>query len=350
MGRIASRAHVPAWKLTKDAELVCVVDRDANAAREGAERAGISRWSTDLESVLSARDIDAVDLCTPMEIHAEQAIAALGAGKHVLVEKPAAATQAEAAQMVRAATRAGRILMVAENWCYAPATLKARELVDAGVIGTPFLLHARHESDLVMQWVMKGDAPGDPQSTDVLSRIAGFDGGYFFGTGVHSITVARNLVGEFSEVGAFLKAGEPPFEYRERAESFRHPYDYELVIAAKFTSGAIGTLLFTGRSYRARPGVREFRVFGTHGTLDFDVFSGRVEWTANDDQVTTMRLRVDGPLGFAEEMSHFVSCIRRNESPQTSMADALATLKVVDATYESAATGRIVRISSEAPP
>lgn len=119
-GRIA-HSHAAAIRALPDAgKLVAVVDPDATRAEEFAARHGVSRSHTDLAAALQDAAVTAVVLCTPNALHAEQAIAALDAGRHVLVEKPMAENTADAERMAAAARRAQRVLAIGQSLRHTP--------------------------------------------------------------------------------------------------------------------------------------------------------------------------------------------------------------------------------------
>ncbi len=108
-----SQAHAQAYRdLAPAVRLVAVADIDESKAREAATQWGVERVFADYRELLALDAVDAVSICTATCAHSAPAIAALDAGKHVLVEKPMAATTAEARQMVDAADRSGKMLMV----------------------------------------------------------------------------------------------------------------------------------------------------------------------------------------------------------------------------------------------
>ena len=124
---------------------------DANRARAEALVAALgaagaaTRVGTDFRAALADPDVDAVDICLPHDLHAPVTIAAAGFGKHILVEKPLAATLDEADAMIAAADRAGVVLMVAEHVRFDAVLLKVRDLLQAGVIGRPALVQLTRE-------------------------------------------------------------------------------------------------------------------------------------------------------------------------------------------------------------
>lgn len=327
-GAIAQEAHLPAWRARPDAELTWLIDSRTETAEAAAERWGIPRWGTDYRAALVSDEVDTVDVCTPAFVHAEVTIAALRAGKHVLVEKPVAPTLEEAEAMGCAATESGRVLMVAENWLFASATRRVQALLADGVLGDPFLLYALHESGLRLEPDARADQ-GD------RARL-----GYLFAAGIHSLNLARALMGEFAQLSAYATPARP-------APDFQLPNETDMVIAARFEPGGIGSFHFTGRSRHVGPRRLGFRLFGTEGTVEFDVLAGYVKWAAKGAQTCIQDARPS--LGYAEEIDHFVACVRSGIEPRTSIADQMKTLRVVYAAYESAMSGRPVTLAREAP-
>src|SRR3954471_2955321 len=158
-------AHSQAWRtapyffsLPLRPELAVVVGRDADRAAEAAGRLGWAESSTDWREVVARDDIDLVDICTPGDTHAEIAIAALEAGKHVLCEKPLANTVAEAEAMTETAEKAranGVLAMVGFTYRRVPAIALARQLVAEGKIGD--IRHVR--AQYLQDWIADPEAP-----------------------------------------------------------------------------------------------------------------------------------------------------------------------------------------------
>jgi predicted dehydrogenase len=116
-------------------ELAAICDLDLDRARRLADQGGNARAETSLDAVLADDDIDAVAIATPAATHHRIAMAAMTAGKHVLVEKPLADSVERGMEMVRAATDRGLVLMADHTYCYTPAVLKMRELIQEGALG-----------------------------------------------------------------------------------------------------------------------------------------------------------------------------------------------------------------------
>ncbi|WP_172382711.1 Gfo/Idh/MocA family protein [Streptomyces sp. MNP-20] len=190
-------AHSQGWRtvgrvfdLPVEARLAAVCGRDGAAVRAAADRLGWAAAETDWRALIARDDVDLVDVCTPGDSHAEIAIAALEAGKHVLCEKPLANTVEEAEAMVAAAERArarGQMAMVGFNYRRVPALALAREMVAAGRLGT--LRHVR--LTYLQDWLVD---PGFPLTWRLRRDRAG--SGALGDLGAHIVDLAQYLTGE----------------------------------------------------------------------------------------------------------------------------------------------------------
>src|SRR5579871_5746525 len=132
-GSIATYRHAPEYAASPDVELVAFVDRVPERAEKLAKKydaKALSKW----EDALELKGVDAVSVCVPNALHAPITIAALKAGKHTLCEKPMATSNKEAQEMIAAAQKAGKFLMIGHNQRLAPLHVKAKELLTAGAI------------------------------------------------------------------------------------------------------------------------------------------------------------------------------------------------------------------------
>lgn len=139
--------------------LTCVCDSDAAALAKGKAESGAETAASRLEDVLNDRHVDAVALFTPAPLHAEQSVAALRAGKHVLSAVPAAVTEKGCRDVVVAAKESGRVYMMAENWPYEPSVLKAQALFASGKLGTLFYGEAEYLHHTESLWFTPDGRP-----------------------------------------------------------------------------------------------------------------------------------------------------------------------------------------------
>ena len=173
-----------------------VVDVTDGAAEEARRRFGFDEASSDWRAVVARPDIDVVDICTPNNVHAEIAIAAAKAGKHIICEKPLARTVEEARAMTAAAKAAGIIHMVAFNYRRTPAVALAKKYIDEGRIGRILNFRGTYLQD----W--SADENG-PLSWRFQKKIAG--SGTVGDIGTHVVDLAHYLVGPIAEVIAMTK-------------------------------------------------------------------------------------------------------------------------------------------------
>lgn len=306
-GNIAEVAHLPALHANPDVELRWLVDTNERVASERAARWGVQAWAADYRRALADPAVDAVDICAPAGLHAQLAVEALAADKHVLLEKPLALSVEDALRVRAAARDSARTFMVAENWYFSTAVRRAEQLLRAGAVGEPCLLKTSHESGF---WI----PPADPD--------AGI--GHVTSAGTHTLSAARRLLGELSSVYAVSSqqtAASGPIR------------ELDTAVAAEFRPGLVGSFTFTGHSRHLGERRLLFTIFGDAGRLDFDVWSGEVALaTATGEVVERSR---HPSMGYAEEIAHFVACIRTGDAPIPGADDQVRTVATIDAIYRS---------------
>lgn len=172
---------------------VTLVDSNPQAAEAGRERFGFQKWATDWHDIVDDPDIQVVDICTPNNAHAEIAIAAAHAGKHILCEKPLALTSEQAKKMYLAAKEAGVTTMVAFNYRRTPAIQLAKRYIDEGAIGKILDFRGTYLQD----WSAD---PSSPLSWRFQKSVCG--SGALGDIATHVVDIARFLVGEFDSVNA----------------------------------------------------------------------------------------------------------------------------------------------------
>ncbi len=276
----------------------------------------------------------------PHDLHAVVVVAAAQAGKHVLVEKPLAATLAEADEMIAAAAQAGVTLMVAENVRFNAVYLKAKELLDAGAIGEPALIQVTRQAYLRRSFLEER-----PWFLDAR-RAAG---GIMMSGGVHDFETMRLLLGEIESVHAL----------RARQRFVEMEGDDTSVALVRFHSGAVGTLVesFLMKSLvtAAGPEVHTLRVDGTLGSLSVTQGKASVDTIRlfSEDEAyrvggapAAQQVLVPASDSFAAEIAHFLDCVRTGREPLTSGRAQRRPLEAVLAAYRSMETGLPVRLDT----
>jgi predicted dehydrogenase len=256
-------------------------------------------------------------------MHAEYAIRALKAGKHVLCEKPMANTPREFEAMIAAAKEAGRKLMVAYRLRYEPYN---RELIqiarDANEMGPLRLVHAE-----------AGFSIGDPGQWRLRKAMAG--GGSLMDIGIYSLNAARYLTGEEpAEVEAMVESapGDPRFAEVEENVTFQ----------LRFPSGVLANC---SSSYGA--GMNRFRVFKPGGSAELEpalIYGGLRMRVFRGGSIEERRLPVVDH--FEAEMDHFSECIMKGTEPLTPGEEGLRDLRIMMAIYEAAAGGKAVKLTA----
>jgi len=250
-----------------------VVDVSDQLADEARKRYGFAEGSSDWRSVIARSDIDVIDIVTPNDSHAEIAIAAAAAGKHIICEKPLARTGDEARAMLDAVEQAGVIHMVAFNYRRTPAVALARQYIEQGRIGTILNFRGTYLQD----WSAD---PAGPLSWRFQKKIAG--SGAVGDIGTHVVDLARYLVGEISAVNALVKnyISERPLQsggFDKLGASDRNAagsrgkvdVDDEMMTLVRFESGAVGSIEATRNAY-GRNNFITFEIHGTEGSIAFN--------------------------------------------------------------------------------
>jgi predicted dehydrogenase len=250
-----------------------VVDVTDALADEARRRFGFAESSSDWRSVIARSDIDLVDIVTPNDSHAEIAIAAASAGKHIICEKPLARTGDEAKAMLDAVARAAVIHMVAFNYRRTPAVALARRFIEEGRIGRVLNFRGTYLQD----WSAD---PDGPLSWRFQKKVAG--SGAIGDIGTHVIDMARYLIGEIAAVNAMVRTyvSSRPLQAsgfdklgasEKRASATRGAVDVddEMVTLVRFESGAIGSIEASRNAY-GRNNFLTFEVHGTEGSILFN--------------------------------------------------------------------------------
>jgi predicted dehydrogenase len=364
-------AHSQAWRtagrffdLPLRPDLAVLCGRDAAATRDAAERMGWRTTETDWKALLRRDDVHLVDICTPGDTHAEIAVAALEAGKHVLCEKPLANTVDEARAMVAAAEKAqakGVRSMVGFNYRRVPAVALARRLVEQGRIG-----QVRHVRAVYLQdWIVD---PEFPLVWRLQAERAG--SGALGDIGAHIVDMAQFVVGEhLSGVSAltetFVKERPLPEAssgLSASGSSDRGPVtvDDAALFIGRFGSGAVASFEAT-RFATGRKNALRLEINGSAGSLAFDFESMNelsfYDGTEDPETAGFRRILVTEPthpyagawwppghlLGYEHSFTHEVVDLVRDlaagTDPTPSFADGLQVQQVLDAVVRSAEAG-----------
>ena len=319
-GDIANKRVVPALMEEPRSQVVAICDLDEPRAEALAQQCD-ARTFTDLDAALSDSGADAVYVCTPVFLHTAQAIAALEAGKHVLVEKPPARSYPEAKTLVDAASKARGKCGVAYYRRFAPKYEMAHEMVTHGEFGQIVLIRMTYFS-----WF--DPATDDPKYWRVVPERSG--GGPVSDMGTHMIDVLVGLLGLPESIYA-------------KAETLTHRYEVEdsCVAVFKMPDRAQGILSL---HWNSKTWSHELEIIGTEAKVKWHPYdSDSVVKTVGrqiDEIATPNHPNVHYPL-----VEDFVTAVAEDRAPRIPPAEAAKTNLVIDALYRSARDGREVRIA-----
>lgn len=250
-----------------------IVDVSDAIAAEAAQRFGFEKSSSDWRSVVEDPEIDIIDIATPNHLHAEIAIAAAAAGKHIISEKPLARNGEEAKTMYDAVKNAGIVHMVAFNYRRTPAVALAKKYIEEGAIGEILNFRGTYLQD----WSAD---PDGPLSWRFQKSIAG--SGSLGDIGTHVVDMARYLCGEITQVNTQLKTWVKTRPLQaggvdklgastkdSTAPRGEVDVDDEVLSLLEFQNGAIGSLEAT-RNAHGRNNYLTFEIHGTLGSIYFN--------------------------------------------------------------------------------
>ncbi|MHB8575208.1 MAG: Gfo/Idh/MocA family protein [Dehalococcoidia bacterium] len=321
-GLIARRSHLPAFAAREDAAVTGVASGHLETARQVAAEFHVPHVYPNWEAAVADPSIDAVDICTPNALHAEIAVAAARAGKHVLVEKPMAVTLAEADAMIAAARTAGVVLMVAHNLRFAPAVAELKHLLNERTIGRVLAAHS--------VFMHAGPEETWGATSDWFWREETAGGGALLDLGVHMIDLLRWFVDRpVIEVCAMTaRLLKPTFA------------DDNAVVTMRFDGDVLASMQ---TSWTARPFLRhQITILGELGHLAYDARAPEplvVQLQAEPKPRRIVPL-IPARSPLRSPFDHFVRCILDGTEPLTGGEEGRVTLAVTLAAYEAARTGR----------
>jgi len=362
-------AHSQGWRvaprffdLPREPEMAVVVGRNADTVAASAHKWGWGASATDWREVIARDDIDVVDIVTPGDTHAEIAVAALQAGKHVLCEKPLANTVAEAeamAQAAEAAAERGVRSMVGFTYRRVPAATFARDLVAAGRLGQIRQVRAEYLQD----WLTDADAP---LTWRLEKEHAG--SGALGDIGAHAVDLTEFITGQLlTSVSGVMETlvHERPLlgegvglSGTAAAERGRVTVDDLALFTGRLESGALASFEAT-RFRTGRKNALRIEISGSEGALAFDLerLNELEFFDATDAPLEQGFRRIlvtehDHPYlapwwppghmlgyehGFSHQVRDFVVAVDEGVAPRPSFADGLHVQRVLDAVERSSA-------------
>ena len=317
-----TRAHVRGYLAhAEKITVTAVADIDEDAASTRAAELGAEPF-TDYREMITAGDVDAVDVCLPHHLHADAIVAAAEAGKHVLCEKPLCLTAEEARRVADAVRGNGITLMCAHNQLFFPSVATAKELLGSGVLGTVYEVRTTDS--------FHNDFDPTTMGWRASARTSG--GGELIDTGYHPTYLLLHLA-DAQPVEATAMLSTHRLTFMEGEDSAQ--------VLVRFANGVVGQMT-TSWAYDAAPGTEKFSVVGELGSL-----------TGTADSLTyRLRTGEEETFSFPEtdafvtEIGEFADCLREGRRPVHTEVEGIAVLGVLLAAYEGARTGTVAKVMS----
>lgn len=308
--RIAPLALIRPAKDNPDVVVAAVAARDASRARAFAAKNGIERVHESYEALIADPDLDAIYNPLPNGLHGKWTRAAIDAGKHVLCEKPFTANAAEAREIAAVAARSDRVVMEAFHYRYHPLALRTEQIIASGVLGKL----KRVEAALCFPL---------PKFSDIRYNY-GLAGGALMDAGCYAVHMARTFGGSTPDVvSAHAKLRDPQIDRAMTAE-LQFPEGH---------TGQIRCSMWSARLLEIRA-----RVIGDRGELRLlnpvlpHAFHRLAVRTAEGRRVERFSRRPS----YAYQLDAFAAAVRRGEPVKTTPEDAIETMTVIDAIYQTA--------------
>ena len=341
-------------ELEYEAVLKVVCSRNEASVKAFAEQWGYESYETDWRKVIARDDVDAVDICTPNDSHAEIAIAAAAAGKMILCEKPLSRTLAEGEKMVEAIEKANVASTVWYNYRRLPAVTLAKQIIDSGKLGKIF----HYRSNFLQDWTISADLPQGGTGLwrmDINSAGSGVTGDLL----AHCIDTAMWLNGAITDVSAMTKTFITERMHQLTGKVEPVGIDDACLFHCHFENGSLG--LFESTRYaRGHKALYTFEINGEHASIRWDLHDlNRLEYfDHNDDSIVRgwrsilvtdgdqpyMNRWWVGGLGigyehsFVHQVADFLKSLEDGNPCGPTFKDALQTQKVCEAVINSANT------------
>ncbi|SFE14402.1 Predicted dehydrogenase [Paenibacillus catalpae] len=328
-GSISKHRHIPEYADNSNVELVAFVDPVIERAEEYAAKHGGKAYA-DYETMLAEVKPDAVSVCTPNYLHAPMSIAAANAGAHVLVEKPMAVTDEEAAAMNEAAAKNGVKLMVGHNQRLMPPHVKAKQILDSGVLGKVLTFRTSFGHPGPDGWSIDGAGSWFFRKNEAIMGAMG-------DLGVHKSDLIRYLLSdEVSEVAAFIATIDKPGDVDDNAN-----------VIVRMKSGAIGSLVASWTYYKGEDNStvlwceKGVMKIGTHpeDQVIVELRDGSVEKHKVGEISTNTKQLSSGIV------DAFIDSIINDTVPAISGEEGRKSLKVILSAFESQATGQFIKVN-----
>jgi len=314
--------HIAGYRRFADRVVVtAVADTDPATLQRRAAELDAAPYA-DYTAMITDADIDAVDICLPHHLHKDAIVRAAAAGKHILCEKPLCLTAAEAAEVRAAVTAAGVTLMCAHNQLFLPPIARAKQLLDAGMLGTVY--EVRTTDSFYNDF--------DPSTMGWRASVKTSGGGELIDTGYHPAYLLLHLAGA-SPVEATAMVSTHRLKFMEGEDSAQ--------VLVRFDNGVVGHLV-TSWAYDPAATTERFSAVGELGALRGDERSLTVTLRSGEIQRYTWP-EVDT---YIAEIGHFADCLREGARPPHTEHEGIEVLTILLAAYEGARTKTFAAVAA----
>jgi predicted dehydrogenase len=363
MGRAHSNAYRRVnnfFDLQYEPVLQAVCGRDVAKAKQFADTWGYASVETDWRKMVERDDIDAIDICTPNNLHRDIAIASAQAGKMILCEKPLSMDTAEGQEMVDAVEKAGVANTVWYNYRRVPAVSLAKQLIDDGRLGRIF----HYRANFLQDWTISEDLPQGGAALwriDVRAAGSGVTGDLL----AHCIDTAIWLNGPIASVTAMTETFIKERKHQESGKVEPVGIDDACAFLCRFENGSLAVFEST-RYARGHKALYTFEINGADASIAWDLhdlhrlsyFDHRDDslvrgWRSihvSDGDMPYMNkwwvpgLQIGYEHSFVHHVADFLDGLAQNQPASPTFREALETQKVCDAVLSSAKSGQWVKV------
>ena len=334
-GGIAQGAHLPGYQACAEVEIVAVADVSEKTARAAAEKFNVPEVFTDYKKMLLMKELDAVSVCTPNYMHKDATVAALKAGKHVLVEKPMAMNAKECDAMLKAARESGRKLQVGFNNRFGGSAQALKRFIETGDLGSIYYARA--------QALRRRGIPG----WGVFTQKDKQGGGPLIDIGVHILDLTLWLMGHPKPV-AVSGTYRQDFGKRKDIIGLMGQWDTENFTVEDFAVGLVrfenGATLLLESSFVANieQDVFNTQLFGTEGGCTLN--PTKLFYEKNRTLMDATPVHLPNVQTHHAEVRHFIDAILEDKPVYVPGEEGAMVTRIIDGIYRSSEVGKEVKI------
>lgn len=327
-GAIAQNSHIPGYAAVPDlCELVAIADSNESCLADVRGKYTFAREYQNYRDLLKHEKVDVVSICLPNSLHADAAVLALESNADVILEKPVAITESGAMRIQDAIRQTGRRLAVCFSHRFNRMVQAAKQALDAGCIGEPFMIRIRFAHNGPCSGWAKTDWFYNPTLTG---------GGALLDMGIHAIDLAEYFMGPIKSVSAVCGTLRKDISLDDNA-----------LLLLRFDRKAFGCLEV---SWTSQAGFSGVEICGDNGAITVDYTLGKTILKAgcvNPDQTIQMVETVIAERGDSAwkcQMAAFIDCLSQNREFPLGIAEGISSLRVALGAYESNRTGQEITL------